>query len=140
MARDPDLRRIRRRALRQLQRLQTRPDSDAVLDFEAERNHLDSARVEAAYNIGFEGGLVAGRMEGLRTTAARRRASEEETLARSIRATMTAAHVTPAQSLAVLLELGWAIALGVRGQPTLQDRAAMTGDARRRPATRRRRE
>ena len=63
---DPDLDKIQRRVRRSLKRFQARSDLNALLDFEAERCHLDSARVETAYNIGFEGGLVAGRVEALR--------------------------------------------------------------------------
>lgn len=138
MAGDSDLRRIRRRYLRHLKRLQACPGSDALLDFEAERNHLDSARVEVAYNIGFEGGLVAGRMEGLRAAGARHRDPEEAALARSIRATMTATRVAPAQSQAVLIELAWALAIGTREHPV--PRARPSDDRKRRPATRRRRD
>jgi hypothetical protein len=136
MARDPDLDRIRRRALRHLHRLEARPDSEALLDFEAERNHLDSARVEVAFNIGFESGLVAGRMEGLRMAGGRRRAAEEVAFARGVRSAATAARVSPGQSQAVLLELAWAIALGTprEGAPPVP-----ASDSRRRSATRRRR-
>jgi hypothetical protein len=135
MAGDSDLRRIRRRYLRHLKRLQARPGSDALLDFEAERNHLDSARVEVAYNIGFEGGLVAGRMEGLSATGGRQRGPEEAALARSIRAAMTATHVAPSRSQAVLLELAWALAIGPGERPAPRTRAS---DRKRRPATKRR--
>jgi hypothetical protein len=127
MARDRALERIRRRALRCLQRLQARPNADAVLDFEAERNHLDAARVEAAYNIGFEGGLIAGRVEGLRTAGGRGRSAEKTALGRRIRSALTTARPSSDQAEAVLLELAWAIALGV-----------WRGDRRRQSATRRR--
>jgi hypothetical protein len=107
--------------------LQAQADADAVLDFEAERNHLDAARVEAAYNIGFEGGLIAGRMEGLRMSGGRGSGAEETALARRMRAVLTNARLSPGQAEAVLLELAWAIAIGVR-----------RGDGRRQSATRRR--
>jgi hypothetical protein len=127
MARDRGLARIRRRALRCLKRLQARPDADAVLDFEAERNHLDAARVEAAYNVGFEGGLIAGRLDGLRTRAGRARSAEEIALARAMRSALSSARLPPGRAEAVLLELAWAIVLGVP-----------RGDGRRQSATRRR--
>jgi hypothetical protein len=107
--------------------LQAQADADAVMDFEAERNHLDAARVEAAYNIGFEGGLIAGRMEGLRRSGRRNGIEEETAVARRMRAVLTTARLSPGQAEAVLLELAWAIALG-----------AGRGDARRQSATRRR--
>jgi hypothetical protein len=59
----PVLRRIRTRARRVLARVQKQAKTGDILDFEAERNHLDVARVEVAYNLGFESGLVVGRAE-----------------------------------------------------------------------------
>jgi hypothetical protein len=107
--------------------LQAHADAAAVLDFEAERNHLDAARVEAAYNIGFEGGLIAGRMEGLRRSGGRGGSAEETALARRMRSVLTSARLPSVRAEAVLLELVWAIVLGVR-----------RGDGRRQSATRRR--
>jgi hypothetical protein len=136
MARDPDLRRIGRRALRHLKRLQAHPDWDVLLDFEAERNHLDSARVEAAYNIGFESGLVAGRIEALRIVRGRHRSSEEGALVRQVRSAVAAARTSARRSQAVLLEVAWALALG---GPPAPAGARPAGDKRRQPATKRRR-
>jgi hypothetical protein len=66
LARDRHLRAIRLRAARQLRRLRPLSDRKALLDFEAERNHLDGARVEAAFNLGYERGRIEGRIERLR--------------------------------------------------------------------------
>src|SRR5439155_24924344 len=103
---------IRRRSLRHLKRLQARPDADTLLDFEAERNHLDAARVEAAYNIGFENGVVAGRGEALRRRSGRRRRSEEQALRRDLRMTIDRGRTSPKEVQTVLLELAWALSLG----------------------------
>jgi len=136
MARDPDLHRIHSRAFSHLKRLQAHPNSDALLDFEAERNHLDSARVEAAYNIGFEGGLVAGRIEALRLVRRKRRSAGEGALVRQVRSAVAAARTSARQSQTVLLEVAWALALG---SPLAPARARPAGDKRRRPGTKRRR-
>jgi hypothetical protein len=136
MARDPDLHRIQRQALRHLKRLQAHPTSDALLDFEAERNHLDSARVEAAYNIGFEGGLVAGRIEGIRIVRGRSRSAEEGALVRQVRSAVATAGTSVRQSQTVLLEVAWALALG---SPPAPVGARSAGDRRRQSATKRRR-
>jgi hypothetical protein len=112
MARDPDLRRIRRRAKRCLERLQASADSGSLLDFEAERNHLDSARVEVAYNLGFENGLLAGRAEGLRRSARRARDPAENRTLSDLWAVIAGAPLPAEPLLAVLQELAWAFALG----------------------------
>jgi len=111
MAKDPDIRRIRRRAHRHFARAQTKADSSAVLDFEAERNHLDSARVEAAYNIGYEGGLVAGMIAGLTKARGHRRDRAEAALLRDIRSLIAGAAASRGEVQALLLEMAWSLAL-----------------------------
>ena len=105
---------------------------NALLDFEAERCHLDSARVETAYNIGFEGGLVAGRVEALRVVRGERRGGAEGALARQVRSVVASAGTSFNQSQAVLLEVAWALALE---SPRAATGARLAGDKRRRPAT-----
>jgi hypothetical protein len=111
MAKDPGLRRIRRRAHRHLSRLQAQTDSSAVLDFEAERNHLDAARVETAYNIGFEGGLAAGMIAGLGRARGGRRDPDEVTLLRAVRAAIAGTSASRDRVQATLLEIAWALAV-----------------------------
>ena len=111
MERDPGLRRLRRQAHRHLARLQGTTASSAVLDFEAARNHLDSARVETAFNIGYEGGLVAGIVAGFGRARGTRREANEVALVHDIRRTVVGAGVPRARIQAVLLELSLALAL-----------------------------
>ena len=118
MARDPDLQRIRRRAHRHLARLQAQTGSTAVLDFEAERNHLDSARVETAYNIGFEGGLAAGMIAGLGRARGSRRDPDEVALLRDVRTAMAGTRAPRSRVQAALLEVAWALALEPPTVPT----------------------
>ena len=93
-----------------LARVQKEASSDAVLDFEAERNHLDSARVEVAYNIGFESGLVLGRAEGLKRTRRNPRDSEEDALLLELRTAIAVSGSSSGKVQSLLLELAWALA------------------------------
>jgi len=111
MAKDPGLRRIRGVAHRHLARLQQEATSDAALDFEAARNHLDAARVEVAYNIGFEGGLAAGMIAGLGRARRAGRAPSEVALLRDIRRTLSGVAAPRGRVQAILLELALALAL-----------------------------
>jgi hypothetical protein len=110
MGRDRALRRLRSRAGRFLARAQTEAISDALLDFEAERNHLDAARVEVAYNIGFESGLVLGRAEGLRRTSGNPRDVGEEALLGELRGAIAGSGSSSDKVQALLLELAWGLA------------------------------
>lgn len=108
----PEVRRLRRRAHRLLARVQKHAPSDAVLDFEAERNLLDSMRVEVAYNLGFEGGLVLGRTEALGRGARRAGDQDERLLLHELRSALASTRTAPGRIEALLLELAWAFALG----------------------------
>ena len=108
----PEVRRIRRRVSRFLARVQKHARVDDLLDFEAERNLLDWTRVEAAYNLGFEGGLVLGRAEALGRAARRAGDRDERLLLGELRAALAATRASPGRIEALLLELAWAFALG----------------------------
>ena len=112
MDRDPELRRIRDRTRRLLARVQKHAKVDDLLDFEAERNLLDSTRVEVAFNLGFEGGLVRGRSEALGRAARRAGNRDERILLQDLRATLAGTRSPPERVEALLLELAWAFALG----------------------------
>jgi hypothetical protein len=118
MARDPDLRRIRQRAHRHLARLQAQTGSTAVLDFEAERNHLDAARVETAYNIGFEGGLAAGMIAGLGRARGARRDRDEVALLRDVRTAIAGTTASRDRVQSALLEVAWALAIEPPAAPS----------------------
>jgi len=111
MGRDPDLRKIRRSAYRRLRLLQKHADSNALLDFEAERNHLDAARVETAFNIGFEGGLIAGRAEGIERTRRSSPGPDERAFRYEILRTVLTTRACPQDMQAAVLEVAWALAL-----------------------------
>jgi hypothetical protein len=113
MGRDPDLNRIRRRALRRLRRLQRSADSSALLDFEAERNHLDAARVETAFNIGFEGGLITGRTEGIERARRAPLDPDERAFRNEILRAVLTTQARPCDMQAAVLEVAWALALSV---------------------------
>jgi hypothetical protein len=113
LGRDPDLRKIRTRARRQLRRLQGGADSNALLDFEAERNHLDAARVEAAYNIGFEGGLLMGRAEGMERARRSPPGADERAFRHKIMRAVLTSRARPGDMQAAVLEVAWALALSV---------------------------
>jgi hypothetical protein len=109
----PEVSRASRRARRLLEGIQRRVGDGDVLDFEAERNTAEWARVEAAYNLGFEGGLVLGRAEGVRHTVhGGQRGKAELSLLRGIRAALTASTLPPRRVQMVLLELAYAHAAG----------------------------
>lgn len=109
---DPALLRLRRRARRFLGRLQARAPSSDLLDFETARNHFDEARVEAAYNLGFEAGLIAGRAEGLRRSAGPARDAAERALLANLRSALEKNRPSPERTQAVLQELAWSFAVG----------------------------
>jgi hypothetical protein len=109
MDRDRDLNRLRRRARRLLARVQATPTSDALLDFEAARNDLDTARTEVAFNIGFECGRLTGLTEGLRRSRGGKHAAAERRLSADVRAVLTGARVQPRRALMLLLELAWSL-------------------------------
>jgi hypothetical protein len=118
----PEIRRVSRRARRLLERIQRRAGANDVLDFEAERNAAEWARVEAAYNLGVEGGLVLGRAERLRREHGRRRRGDaEQMLLVELRGALTETRATPKEIEALLLELAYAHAVapdrGSRARP-----------------------
>jgi len=113
----PEVRRINRRARRLLARVQKHARADDLLDFEAERNLLDWTRVEVAYNLGFEGGLVLGRAEALGRASRRAGDRNERLLLSELRAALASTRAAPDRVEALLLELAWAFALG-GGAPT----------------------
>jgi hypothetical protein len=109
----PEISRVSRRAHLLLERIQRRVGDGEVLDFEAERNSAEWARVETAYNLGFEGGLVLGRAEGVRHTVhGGRRGTDELTLLRGIRSALAASKLPPSRVQMVLLEIAYAHAAG----------------------------
>jgi hypothetical protein len=109
----PEIRRASARARRLLDRIQRGAGDSDVLDFEAERNAAEWARVETAYNLGFEGGLVLGRAEGVRHTVhGGRRAKDEIALLCGLRSELAASTLTPRRIQMVLLELAYAHAAG----------------------------
>lgn len=109
----PPIRRAVARARRLLARIQKQARPGDVLRFEEVRNAADWARGEAAYNIGFEGGLVAGRAEALarlrRGRGADRGAAD---LLRQLRAAIAEASPTSADVRLVLLELAYGYVAG----------------------------
>jgi hypothetical protein len=109
----PEVSRPSRRARRLLERIQHRAGNGAILDFEAERNAAEWARVETAYNLGFEGGLVLGRADGVRYAVhGGRRGKDELALLRGIRSALAASTLPPGRVQMVLLELAYAHAAG----------------------------
>jgi hypothetical protein len=68
-------------------------------------------RVEAAYNIGFEGGLVSGMMAGLRKARGHRRDRTEAALLYDLRSMVAGVAASRGEVQAVLLEMAWALAL-----------------------------
>ncbi len=108
----PELRRISRRARRLLARVQKHAPADDLLEFEAQRNLLEWTRVEVAYNLGFEGGLVLGRAEALGRGSRRAGDRTERLLLGELRAALAGTRAAPERVEALLLELAWAFALG----------------------------
>jgi hypothetical protein len=109
----PEIRHASRRAHRLLDRIQQRVGGGDVLDFEAERNAAEWARVETAYNLGFEGGLVLGRADGVRHAVhGGRRGKDELALLDGIRSALAASTLPPTRVQMILLELAYAHAAG----------------------------
>ncbi|HLK90202.1 MAG TPA: hypothetical protein VKZ18_09930 [Polyangia bacterium] len=108
----PVMVRIGRRTRRLLARVQKHAKIDDLLDFEAERTLLDSTRVEVAFNLGFEGGLVRGRSEALGRATRRAGDRDERLLLQDLRALLAGTKSPPGRVEALLLELAWAFALG----------------------------
>jgi len=108
----PELRRISRRTRWLLARVQKHAPADDLLEFEAQRNLLDWTRVEVAYNLGFEGGLVLGRAEALARASRRADDRNERLLLEELRAALAGTRAAPDRVEALLLELAWAFALG----------------------------
>lgn len=135
MERDPDLRKLRRGTYRRLRRLQKSAHSGPLLDFEAERNHLDAARVETAFNIGFEGGLIAGRAEGIERARRAPPDPDGRTFRHEILRTVLTTRARPQDMQAAILAVAWALALSV--PPALAAPDTSAGRLRRRGPGRR---
>jgi hypothetical protein len=125
----PAIRRAAARARMLLARIQKQARIGDVLRFEEARNAADWARGEAAYNIGFEGGLVLGRAQSLarlrRGRGADRGAAD---LARQLRSAIAEASPTSTDVGLVLLELAYGYAAGdaprAAGRPVNGSRVA----------------
>lgn len=108
----PEIRRASRRARRLLARVQRQANANDVLNFEAERNAAEWARVEAAYNLGFEGGLVVGRAERLRLAHGRHvRSRGVQALFLQLRAALAETRASPKEIEVLLLEVAYAHAV-----------------------------
>jgi flagellar biosynthesis/type III secretory pathway protein FliH len=112
LEREPHLRKVARRTARLLAKLQEQANPANLLEFEAERTLLDTARVEVAFNLGFENGLVLGRAEGLRQTTRRSRDGKEKALLADLRAALAATRASPHRASLLLQELALALASG----------------------------
>lgn len=77
--------------------------------------HID--REEAMFNLGFEHGLVQGRMDALAATL-RRRGARGRVLAAHLARLAANAGFEPPRALAAILDVAWAIALGPGKSPT----------------------
>jgi len=132
---DADLKKIRARTYQRLRRLQKGADSSALLDFEAERNHFDAARVETAFNIGFEGGLIAGRAEGIERARRAPLDPDERAFRDEILRNVLTTRARPQDMQAAILEVAWALALSVPPAPARPDTSG-AGSRRRAPAGR----
>ena len=113
MARDPAIRLIGKRSRRLLSRAMAATRGDALLDFEAERNHLDAVRVEVAFNVGFESGLLSGRADGIHRTT---RSAAERAFLVDLRAALVKHRLRPDRTQNLLLKLASAFSLGA-GRP-----------------------
>ena len=113
MARDQAVRVIRKRSRRLLSRAMAATRGDALLDFEAERNHLDSVRIEVAFNVGFESGLLSGRADALHRTT---RTAAERAFLVDLRAALVKHRLRPDRMQTLLQEFASALALGA-GRP-----------------------
>lgn len=109
---EPHLRRIARRTGRLLAKVQAQVKPADLLAFEAEQTLLDGARVAVAFNLGFENGLLLGRGDGLRQTAARSLDGNERALEANLRAALGCTRTSPDRTAALLLELAWAFVVG----------------------------
>lgn len=124
LERESHLRRVARRIGRLLAKVQAQVEPADLLAFEAEQTLLDSARVELAFNLGFENGLVLGRADALRQVARRSRDVKEKALVAELRAALARTPASAGRTAAVLMELAWALVLpagpptpGARGEP-----------------------
>jgi hypothetical protein len=144
----PSLRPLRAKARGFLDRLRSRTHSRDILGFEAARNHLDTARVEVAYNLGFEAGAMIGRAEGLRYRLGPRKSRNEQNLLLELRALLSRASASRDRIQALLLEICWSLALENRFPKELAMRPssnpgavlpALTAGRRRRNRSRQRR-
>jgi hypothetical protein len=80
--------------------------------------HRQGEREEALFNIGFEHGLVRGRADALATVLRNQGARGRALAARLAQLAMTAGLET-SRTLAALLEVAWAVALGP-GKPPVR--------------------
>ncbi len=112
LEREPHLRRAARRTGRLLAKVQAQVKPADLLAFEAEQTLLDGARVEVAFNLGFENGLVLGRADTLRQIARRARDRREKALVADLRAALARTQASPGRTAVLLLELAWAFVLG----------------------------
>lgn len=124
LEREPHLRKIGRRTGRLLAKVQSQVNPADLLAFEAEQTLLDAARIEVAFNLGFENGLVQGRADALRQIARRSRDGKEKALVADLRAVLARTRASPSRTAVLLLELAWGLVLGAdpgtpgpRGEP-----------------------
>jgi hypothetical protein len=137
LEREPRLRKIARRARRLLSKIQDQAKPADLLEFEAESTLLDASRVEVAFNLGFENGLVLGRAEGMRRGAQFQRDRDERVLLLDLRAVLAKTQASPARTAALLLELAWAFTVGAGGDIATEGPAPLRpGRGRRGPSRR----
>jgi hypothetical protein len=80
--------------------------------------HRQGEREEAIFNIGFDQGLVRGRADAL-ATVLRNQGARGRALATRLAQLATNAGLEPSRTLAALLEVAWAMALGP-GKPPVR--------------------
>lgn len=78
--------------------------------------HRADEREEAMFNLGFEHGLVQGRADALAATLRRQGARGRELAARLAQLAVNAG-LEPPRTIAALLDVAWALALGEGRQP-----------------------
>jgi len=111
LERERHLRKIARRTGRLLAKIQAQVKPADLLAFEAEQTLLDNARVEVAFNLGFENGLVLGRADALRQIARGSHDGEEKALVADLHAALARTQASPGRTAVVLMELAWAFVL-----------------------------
>jgi hypothetical protein len=109
--REPRFRRLYRRVVALGRRVEPQVKAKDWMALMDSRSVLNEAEIQAAFNLGFENGVLLGRADGLKRIGGHRDRREED-LRRTVRSLLMKVNVPHEEAALMLLELAWALVMG----------------------------